>query len=44
MSEHKVYFTWGGNTLIFGDQDGYKWAIDWTIGTWSFTSARSNNI
>ena len=25
MSERRVYFTWEGNTLIFGDRDGYKW-------------------
>lgn len=31
MSEHKVYFTWGGNTLIFGDQDGYKWDTTYRI-------------
>lgn len=31
MSEHREYFTWGGNTLIFGDQDGYKWETTYRI-------------
>lgn len=31
MSEHRVYFTWEGNTLIFGDRDGYKWETTYRI-------------
>jgi hypothetical protein len=31
MSEHREYFTWGGNTLIFGDRDGYKWETTYRI-------------
>jgi hypothetical protein len=31
MSERRVYFTWEGNTLIFGDRDGYKWETTYRI-------------
>jgi phosphoribosylformimino-5-aminoimidazole carboxamide ribonucleotide (ProFAR) isomerase len=31
MSEIREYFTWEGNTLIFGDQDGYKWETTYRI-------------
>jgi hypothetical protein len=31
MGEIKEYFTWEGNTLIFGDQDGYKWETTYRI-------------
>jgi len=31
MSEHREYFTWAGNTLIFGDRDGYKWETTYRV-------------
>jgi hypothetical protein len=31
MSEYKQYFAWGSNTLIFGDDDGYKWETTYRI-------------
>jgi len=31
MSEIREYFTWEGNTLIFGDRDGYKWETTYKI-------------
>lgn len=31
MSQYKQYFPWDQNTLIFGDQDGYKWETTYRL-------------